>query len=385
MRIHLQERRGAIAPMSAMMMVFLLIMAALAIDITYIGLTHMELQSAADSAALAGASQLVHPDILKGNTRDSALIDYAARTEATRICVLNKAGGKLLLMDSNSTNDPNGDLVLGRIENPNDQSSPFVAGATPYNSVFVRVRRDSTKNTPLNLFFGGVTGHKTRSMTATATASFALGVRGFKMNTDGVTNSLLLPFALDVNTWNNAMAGNGPDTWNYNPDTRAFTAGSDGVKEVKLYPSSTGAPGNFGTVDIGPANNSTNDIIRQILYGPNAADFDAIGGKLELGSNGSVTLQGDTGLSAAVKSALEQIRGHKRIIPLYEPPVVSNGNNAQFKVVAFVGITVLDVRLTGPTKYVTIQPTLVTDPGGYGSFSSSSITSTVVYPLSITR
>ena len=64
---------------------------------------------------------------------------------------------------------------------------------------------------------------------------------------------------------------------------------------------------------------------------------------------------------------LKSIRGQLRSIPLYSV-VAGNGNNAQFTVVAFVGITIVDVRLTGPlgTRSITIQPAFVVDMSAIG-------------------
>src|SRR5436309_28520 len=71
----------------------------------------------------------------------------------------------------------------------------------------------------------------------------------------------------------------------------------------------------------------------------------------------SMILQGDTGISAGVESDLQSIIGQARIIPLYSQ-VTGNGNNAQFTIVKFVGVTILEVNLNGSTtsKHVTIQP-----------------------------
>src|SRR5207245_10238453 len=159
-----------------------------------------------------------------------------------------------------------------------------------------------------------------------------------------------------VNTWNSALGGTGGDNWSYDPATKKYLAGQDGTREIKLYPFSTAA-GNFGTIDIGSADNSTADLERQIRYGPNKADLDAMGGQFALGSDGTLTVTGDTGVSAGMKDAIAAIRGQPRIIPLYRPPVVGSGNDAEYAIVGFAGVVVLDVNMTGPlaSKQITIQ------------------------------
>src|SRR5439155_15057840 len=136
-----------------------------------------------------------------------------------------------------------------------------------------------------------------------ATASYGGQISGFRIQTPGFTTALLLPFALDVKTWNDLLAGAGPDDFTRSSVNGSVSSGSDGIPETKLYPLSNGGqgtdvsglpPGNFGTVDIGSSNNSTSDLARQILYGPNAADFAHYpNGTLQLDpSTGTLILQG---------------------------------------------------------------------------------------------
>ena len=58
-RIEQSGRRGAVTPLAAIMMVVIMAFVALGVDLGYIAVVHAQLQNAADSAALAGASQLL--------------------------------------------------------------------------------------------------------------------------------------------------------------------------------------------------------------------------------------------------------------------------------------------------------------------------------------
>jgi hypothetical protein len=80
LRSKASSRRGAIAALAAILLVFLLGMIAFAIDLGYIMLTNAQLQNAADSSALAAAA------FLATDTTD-------ADTEARRFACLNEAGG----------------------------------------------------------------------------------------------------------------------------------------------------------------------------------------------------------------------------------------------------------------------------------------------------
>src|SRR5205814_889114 len=122
--------------------------------------------------------------------------------------------------------------------------------------------------------------------------------------------------------------------------------------------------------------NSTADIARQILHGPNQADFDAIGGSIAIPPGGTLWLQGDTGISAGFKDELGAIRGQPRLIPIYndtsdEHPT-GQGNNTRYPIKKFVGVIVLDVDLTGGDKYLTVQPEYVVEPTAFRPRGSSS-------------
>jgi len=225
------------------------------------------------------------------------------------------------------------------------------------------VQRTSNQNGQIPLFFARAIGATQQSLQAQATAALVSSFSGFKAPSDG-SNLNILPFALDETTWNNLTTA-GSDSWTYNPDSKTVTAGGDGVKEVNLFPQGTGMPGNRGTVDIGSSNNSTADIARQITSGISAADVAYLGGSIRFNSSGVLHLNGDTGISAGVKDELASIIGKPRIIPIFRT-VVGPGNNADYSIVKFVGIRVMDVKLTGSMagKNVTIQPCNVAMKGG---------------------
>ena len=68
-----RRRRGAVAPLTAVLLIPILGMLAFAIDIGYITETNLELQNAADAAALAGAAKLLDRGTLKGVPNTSAV------------------------------------------------------------------------------------------------------------------------------------------------------------------------------------------------------------------------------------------------------------------------------------------------------------------------
>jgi len=267
------------------------------------------------------------------------------------------------------------------MSNPSSQSCAITttpAGSVA-NAVQVTVERTSDQNGQVPFFFAQALGYTQTSMSAQATAAFVNSFSGFKMPADG-SNLNILPYALDEGTWNNRST-NGTDGYSYNTSTKTVTAGSDGIPEVNLFPQGTGSPGNRGTVDIGPSNNSTSDISRQIVYGINQSDWNSFTGQgrsLTFNSSGSLYLNGDTGISAGVKDDLASIIGQTRIIPIFRS-VSGNGNNAEYQIVKFVGVRILAVKLTGSasSKYVMVQPANIVVKGSI--FQAGATASDYVY------
>lgn len=98
-----RRRTGSIAVMMAVLLVVVMGFAALVIDMGYSRLVQAQLQSAADAAALAGASQL--------DNTVSGLSD--ARAMAVAVAALNDARGETIELDENTANSADGGVVLG--------------------------------------------------------------------------------------------------------------------------------------------------------------------------------------------------------------------------------------------------------------------------------
>jgi hypothetical protein len=310
-------RRAATLPLVAVSTVMLVGMAALAIDSARLYTARNELQVAADAAALAGAGALTDESRLKGTAYLDAVLS-AARGEVADYAERNEVLGEGPTVSLNAGNAAGGDLVLGYLADPTDRVTPLdLSQPSQFNSVHIEVRRDAALNGSIALTFARIFGLSSVDMAGRATAMVPDRVSGYRVN-ENTENADLLPFALKITYWTTLLAtgANGSnDNYTYNPATGTVSSGPDGVPELNLYPGSGGGqlpPGNFGTVDIGSDNNSTADISRQIRYGVNAEDLSYFGGELTLGPDGALTLNGDTGLSAAVKDDLESIKGQPR-------------------------------------------------------------------------
>jgi Flp pilus assembly protein TadG len=360
---HKRRKKGTILVLTAVSMLLMFALLAFAVDVGYLNMVRTQLQRTADAAAIAATWSL-----LDGEIANSPTAVESAQTTASQYTQLNKVlNSQPALAQS--------DVVVGYLSNPfNPAVQLDPSGALGYNAVQVQVQRTSNQNGSVPLFFARVLGIDQAGSRAMATAAFLSNVSGFQTPSDG-SNLGILPFALDLQSWNTLAAGQGTDNWRYDPDTHQVSAGSDGIKEVNLFPQGTGSPGNRGTVDVGNPNNSTSDIARQILHGINENDLSYLGGRFALSENGTLLLNGDTGISAGVKDELASIKGQARVVPLFSS-VAGQGNNAQYTIVQFVGIRIMDVRLTGSmsSKRVIIQPAPVfikgTIAGGANQTSS---------------
>ena len=365
-RLDLSGRRGAVLIFVAVLLFTIVTMAAFAIDLGLIFVARSQLQNAADSAALAAAWELLDEDRLQGVPEMTAEI-ADARQKALDYAALNTVMTSSPAVDPNNINDMGGDVVVGYLSDPtNPGETMSLLNPTQFNSVQVRVRRDSVLNGPIDLTFGRLLGLHEFDLAAQATATFKDGVVGYKV-TDQTGNAELLPLALKDTSWTallNWMVTSG-DNYTYDRQTGNVYSYPDGIPELNIYPGAGAGqlpPGNLGTVDIGSASNSTADIARQIRYGVNAADLAYYGGVLTLGQNGTLLMNGDTGLSASIKDDLESIKGLPRAIAVFSQ-VSGPGNNANYKIVGFAGIRILYVKLTGAMnkKVVVIQPAYVVD------------------------
>ncbi|WP_197529197.1 pilus assembly protein TadG-related protein [Aeoliella mucimassa] len=349
-----RHRRGALTILAAVFCVVLLGMVAFAVDIGYVLSSKEEIQRTADASALAAAWEFIDR-INEGY--DPADAQTYARQEANTPSAANFVGTVAPAVDLNPSNTPSGDLVFGYISDFTDPNIPFdTTQPDRFNAVRVKVRRDENVNGELPLFFARIFGNESQAIEAYATAALARDVDGFEIPSDGSWVEIL-PIALDYDTWVDWKNGvTGSDGYTYNKETGSVAAGGDGRLEVNLYPQGNGSPGNRGMVDIGSNNNSTADIARQIVYGISPEDLAHHGGSLVFDQCGKLYLNGDTGISAGVKDELASIIGDPRVIPIFEE-VNGPGNNAIYTIVAWQGIRIMDVKLTGPMrkKHVTIQ------------------------------
>ncbi len=321
----------------------LVIMLSLTVDLSHIHNSHAELKRTSDSAALAACWELF----------DTKVNRVSASQIPSQVLQTAESFSQKNLVANESPHLSSEDVVFGKY---NFSSQLFdTSNAADANAIRIDAHRQSYRNGQVSLFFGSVLGRASQPMSVSSTAALIGNIGGFNVPETSSESLDILPFALDVQTWEAVLRGETGDSYSWTAN--GVETGTDGLHECNLYPQGTGSPGNRGTVDIGSANNSTNDIARQIVHGISREDMLALNGPLEFDSQGKLRLNGDTGISAGVKDELASIIGQKRIIPIFQS-VSGNGNNAMYTIVKFAGVRILRVRLTGAMnqKHLTIQP-----------------------------
>lgn len=325
------RRRGAVAPLLAVMSVPLVGMLAFSIDYGYLKNVEAELQRAADASALAAVLELI------------PAADGSQNADQVRAVVKS-------YVQQNLTNSPAGDNTFTVLDADievgcYDESS--INGTAPvtfkstglWDTVRVTLRRDASANGNVNLFFARLLGSDSKPVTVTATAVLRRA-QGFQVGAD------ILPFSLPASFWD--TIANGAQLSIYN-DNKIYDA--DGTAVTVIDESGNSVPGNWGTVDIGFDNNATEDLELQILNGLTQENLNALAdsGRIPDASElrAPVTLDADPGISLGIKDEVHFIEGQTRIIPLYshvdgDLNAKGGGDTAQFHIVSWGVVKIID-------------------------------------------
>lgn len=374
-----RKQRGSTLILTVFTLFVLFSFLAFSIDTGYLAGAKAEMRRSADAASLAGCWEL-YRQVKAGSTPEAA--QPAARLAAAQYVAANRVANSDMTVDTGALSQ---DIQIGYLSSLTSDSTISANSALPFMAVQVKLQKSPDRNGEVPFFFGKIFGDSGQTMHSSAMAVMAQSISGFSLPPNSTACLPILPFAFDKDSWDHLENGCGDDKYYFDESTGTVKAGSDGIPEGNLYPQGTGSPGNRGTVDIGDSNNSTADIARQIKQGISSDDLVKLGKPLEICSDGTMTLNGDTGISAGVKDELASLIGKTRIVPIFSQ-VSGNGNNATYTVVKWVGIRVLDVKLTGSlsSKKVMIQAAPMVCPyvtvGG-----STDMSSGVFSPVVLTR
>ncbi len=350
------RRKGGVLVLVAVSLIGLMLVVAYCIDYGYLLLVRTDLQRCADAAALAAAQELL-PDE-DGNQPDDA--EDNARAVAQNYANLNARSGTITIATE--------DIEIGNYDaaTVNSGSVTILSDALP-NTVRVTLRLDGTVNSSVPLFFGRVIGANEASMVVTATAAIR------RPRSLAVGNGIL-PMAMDESEWNSMSYGD------------EVVVYGDGRVEDQY---GNQVAGNWGTVDIGNSNNSTNDLRNQIENGLRQSDLDFMAGDTDINGDPRIPdntelppntwVNGDPGLSAGMQSALSNVIGQTRMIPIVDQISGGNGNNSEFHVVRWGVVNIVSAQLTGKksNKHVRVRKTSIYN-GSLRPHSDLSVTTEMI-------
>lgn len=388
------SRRGIIAPLAAVFLIFLTAMVAFGVDIGWVVLSQTNLQNAADAAALAGAHPLMNAYVqyqiaTDAGTKTTILANAktSAKNYAKNYASYNSAGSTTSLVLNDS------DIEFGFMDSSNNYSSTYTGFP---NTVKVVLRLDSSANGSLGLFFGPAVGRSNVSLTATASATIYAGtVNSFSTSSENVG---MLPVAYDQKLWNDFVS-TGKDP------SGTITTDANGVPELLVYPEPGNKyKGNFGWISLDDNHASANDLRGWINDGMTSSDVNAlIAAQVIPLSNGisAWDWQGTTGFKSSDVQDVNNYVGKTFILPLFTPynngsnytdsnsyqAQSGQGSNSYYNVVQFVGIKV--VQSSDTNRQIMIQPAAVIEPNAVfvsgtlnpaGSDTSTTVTTTFTTP-----
>lgn len=197
------RRKGSVAVLSIFMIFAMVVILGLTVDLRHIHNGQEELTRCSDAAALAGCWELFDVQ-LAGD--DQSTWSAASLAEAQRFATSNAVGGTGV--------DLNGDdYTVGRY-NLATRTFDTLDPAT-FNAVRVHLRREEASNGELPLFFSGILGRESQPLEATSTAAMLNSISGFYAPEDESSTLDILPFALDLQTWEAVLAGTTGDSLSY--------------------------------------------------------------------------------------------------------------------------------------------------------------------------
>ncbi len=345
-------------------LVVLLLILAATWNLAQLSFTHTQLRATCQAAALAGAAQLMDPSVL-ATSPGQASTYLGVRGAVYAYCQANSINGQPLNVDLNLANDPQGDIVVGCVQNPTRVHDPFYpsTGLGPVNTVQVAGYRNRT-NGGVPLWLGGMAGLNFGEAGYLARASIDSRVYGFRPAPAGYVP--LVPLASPMAAWQGGTSSAG-DGFTVNYTTGAVIAGPDGIPEIELrgdlaasVPSDSRATNKLVALLVGPST-SVADLQQQVLNGYGEADLAPLGGEFSLQPQGNLLLPAQLALDSSLAQSLNAICGQIRVWPI--GTLTCEGEATSYDVLGFAaGVMVdafVDQTATPPQLVVVVQPALL--------------------------
>ncbi|MCS6865237.1 MAG: pilus assembly protein TadG-related protein [Gemmataceae bacterium] len=371
MRYSPSPRTGAISLITLIAIPVLLLLAGLVIYVASLRDSKIEVQNAADAAALAAGYALASDDWLTLDTDRAIARLEQARAAAAAVAAVHFSFGEPLRFDPNRDHQPDGDIVFGHLDRPLGRFQP--AGAHPREWVGDQINavRLTLSRSPLKAPLGGRSSSE--PVRSRATAMLDWHVIGLAPLRDEACP--LVPIALFTDEAETAEFGwrfacqNGRDEWRFDPIAQQFVPGRDGIREVEVV---IGTPV-WGALTV-PAvflqlgAESAEVTLKQIRAGVNREHLAKWGGELSLGIHNTVSVPGsgecppssDPNRSRLDDALRLAARSGPRIWPLC---VGVREDDGSFLIGGWAGARIVTVdALEGGGIRLLLQPAVVTHP-----------------------
>ena len=338
---------------------------ALVFDRLWLDAAQVELQAAAEAAALAGAGQLATDARLHAEQTD---LTTPARDAAIAIGQKNFSVGTAV----NLQEGQDGDVQIGTIEISSENGqAEFIADTERPTTCVVRAARLQSRGNPIALFFRQLTSNTTGDAQAIAEASVDNRIIGVQPNERSPVPALplaILHTHVDPrrqDTWQRLIEMRlGSDRWTYDNNSGEVIEGSDGLPEMVLHtasPSATeddAAQVNVLTIDIGNGLDEAR-VASQVKSGWTVDQLKSFGAEFRT-DQGPQTLDTDASFVGPAEDELRSLIGQTRICGLYVDHQATSKSIGHAAIVNLVGIRILAIEDAGGQQlHVTVQPSVI--------------------------
>ena len=308
------NRQGTVAALMCFLMLPLLMLLALFVDYGFLLYVRTDLQRVADQAALAAVYEVTPSS---NGSQD---------TQAVRAAVLEYVQQNL----GNDFQVRNSDIEIGRYNPESIYSQVDILDDGIADTVRCTIRRKSSVNSPVTLYFARLFDNDFQDISATATAVMRRSNRL-------AAGARVLPFAVSEAQWEALEVG---DQWSLYGDGKIKDGSGNSI------------PGNWATADLGPTSNSTAELSNQILNGLRQSDLNllyqqgAIASPEYINAATPMSVNADPGFSAGIMEAVQQVHGQLRVIPIYSA-LSGGGNNLNYSIIGWGVVEVVGSTWNG--------------------------------------